>query len=142
MNQENTLIKQLHTMHTKFGLDYNGEPRHLSYEEKAFRIAAMQEELNEFAEADDLVGQYDALIDLLVFCVGTMDRMGFPLQEGFNTVMSCNLAKNVGQNGTKRGGFKADLVKPEGWQGPEDILTQILVKKTLEAKTYDTQSKE
>jgi predicted HAD superfamily Cof-like phosphohydrolase len=132
MTTENNLLTALNTMHTKFGIDYNGPPRHLPYEEKAFRIAAMQEELNEYAEADTLVEQYDALLDLIVFAVGSLDKHGFPLQSGFDAVMACNLAKEVGQNGNKRGGFKTDLVKPEGWKGPEDTHTQILVQRTLE----------
>jgi hypothetical protein len=86
----------------------------------------MLEELNEYIAADTLVDQYDALLDLIVFAVGTLERHGFPLQAGFEKVMEANMAKELGQNGEKRGGFKRDLVKPEGWTAPEAELQLIL----------------
>ena len=133
---ENDLLLQLREMHTKFGIVYNGEPRRLDYAEKAFRVAALQEELNEYSEADGLVDQYDALIDLIVFAVGSLERHGFPLQAGFDAVMKANLAKQVGNNPQKadagRAAYKGvDLVKPEGWLPPEDELTQILVNRMV-----------
>lgn len=113
-------------MHEKFDLAYNGPPRHLDAEERAFRIAAMREELEEYVAAGPLVEQYDALIDLLVFTLGTLYRQGFPILEGFEAVMSANLKKELGSNGDKRGGFKRDLVKPVGWVGPEAQLRAII----------------
>jgi hypothetical protein len=73
-----------------------------------------------------LVDEYDALLDLIVFAVGTLDRQGLPLLKGFEKVMKANMAKEVGQNGDKRGGFKRDLVKPKGWIGPEAELEKII----------------
>jgi hypothetical protein len=51
--------------------------------------------------------------------------------------MECNLQKVPGNNPHKadkdRAEYKGvDLVKPAGWTGPEDKLTQILVKHNLE----------
>ena len=40
--------------------------------------------------------------------------------------MEANMNKELGQNGTKRGGFKRDLVKPAGWTAPEAKLQLIL----------------
>jgi predicted HAD superfamily Cof-like phosphohydrolase len=135
MSTDNPLMQSINDMHTKFGIKYNGPPRHIEYAEKAFRIAALQEELNEYAEADSLVEQYDSLLDLIVFAVGTLERHGMPLQEGYDIVMACNMAKEVGNNPQKgsngRGNYKGvDLVKPAGWTGPEDKLTQVLVSAT------------
>ena len=113
-------------MHEQFQLEYNGSPRHLSPEERKFRIAAMQEELNEYAQGGSLVDQYDALIDLLVFTLGTLYRQGFPILPGYRAVMGQNMKKRVGSNGDKRGGFKQDLVKPEDWVGPEVQLRVII----------------
>lgn len=113
-------------MHEKFGLANTTGPTQLPDEEKQFRISALQEELNEYEDADSFVKQYDALLDLIVFAVGTLERHGFPLLDGFLAVMAANMQKEVGQNGNKRGGFKRDLVKPEGWVGPEAKLEQIL----------------
>jgi hypothetical protein len=113
-------------MHAKFGLNDTTAPGFLTDEEKAFRISALQEELNEYKEATNLVDQYDALLDLIVFAVGTLDRQGLPLLEGFEKVMEANMTKELGQNGSKRGGFKRDLVKPTGWVAPEAKLEEII----------------
>lgn len=116
------LIKE---MHEKFELGYSGPPRQLTQEERKFRIAAMQEELNEYIEAGPLVEKYDALIDLLVFTLGTLYRHGFPINEGYEAVMNANMKKKIGSH-AKRGHFKQDLVKPEDWVGPEMRLKAIL----------------
>lgn len=112
-------------MHRKFGFEAS-PPCMLTPEEKAFRIAAMREEITEYENSDDIVSHYDALIDLMVFTVGTLERHGFPLLEGFMAVMEANMKKELGQNGNKRGGFKRDLVKPADWVGPEKQLGNIL----------------
>jgi predicted HAD superfamily Cof-like phosphohydrolase len=123
---ESKVMDLVKTMHKKFGLENTTGPEHLTVEEKEFRCAAMLEELHEYRTAETLVDQYDALLDLIVFAVGTLERHGFPLQAGFEKVMEANMAKELGQNGEKRGGFKRDLVKPEGWTAPEPKLQAIL----------------
>lgn len=123
---ESRIMGLVKAMHKKFGLTSAGLPWHLEPHEKAFRVKALQEELDEYNAATTLVDEYDALLDLIVFAVGTLDRQGLPLLEGFEKVMKANMAKEVGQNGEKRGGFKRDLVKPKGWVGPEEELKQII----------------
>lgn len=71
-----------------------------------------------------LEDQFDALLDLAIFTMGTADRQNLPWDNGFERVMEANMAKELGQNGDKRGGFKRDLVKPEGWRPP--ILSDLI----------------
>jgi predicted HAD superfamily Cof-like phosphohydrolase len=128
----NNLESKIAQAYEKYGLAYDGPPRLFSLEEKNYRIACMFEEIEEYAEADTLVDSYDACIDLIVFAVGTLYRMGMPLQEGFDAVMKANLAKQPGNNPHKKDKARAeyrgtDLVKPEGWTPPEDELTAILI---------------
>jgi len=123
---ESHIMGLVKAMHQKFDLSDAITPTHLSTEEKTFRITAMQEELNEYESATTLVDEYDALLDLIVFAVGTLERQGFPFREGFEIVMKANMAKELGSNGEKRGGFKRDLVKPDGWVGPEFELRILL----------------
>jgi len=130
---ESRIFNLVRQMHEKFGLENNVGPCYLSDDERAFRVAALQEELNEYRDSDGLVDQYDALLDLIVFAVGTLERQGFPLLEGFEAVMRKNMQKEVGQNGEKRGGFKRDLVKPAGWTGPEAELGEIIGAAALNA---------
>ena len=134
---ESKLMDLVKAMHAKFGLENIKGVVHLTKEEKEFRSVAMLEELNEYIAADTLVDQYDALLDLIVFAVGTLERHGFPLLAGFEKVMEANMAKEVGQNGEKRGGFKRDLVKPEGWTAPEAKLQLILDSKSNTQVVFD-----
>ena len=140
----NNLESKVAAAYEKYGLAYNGEPRMLSLEEKNYRIACMFEEIEEFAEADTLVDSYDAILDLIVFAVGTLHRMGMPLQEGFDAVMKANLSKEVGNNPHKkdpnRGQYKGpDLVKPAGFIPPEDELCQILINHSVWKKDQEWQ---
>lgn len=91
--------------------------------DKTVRITMMQEELNEYHEATTRTDEADALVDLLIFTVGTMILSGYPLNEIFFAVMDCNEAKVLGDKGR---GTKRDLIKPEGWTGPEAKIHAIL----------------
>lgn len=134
-----SLEDDVRRMYNLYLLQHEGGPRHLSYEEKNYRVACLAEELEEYAAADDLVSQYDALLDLLVFTVGSLYRHGFPLQQGWDAVMAANMNKRIGNNPQKsnvnRAAYKGtDLVKPDGWVGPEDTLCSILVEHSAVAK--------
>lgn len=121
---EDRCFQLVQMMHKKFGLDAKQTGR-LTPEERAFRIACMQEELEEFKTSGSLVDDYDAMLDLIVFAMGTLDRMGLPFAEAFEIVMSCNMSKTLGPN-AKRGNFKRDLVKPDDFVGPEVGLQRII----------------
>jgi len=130
---ESKLMGLVKAMHKKFGLENATGPHDLVEDEKQFRADAMLEELNEYIAATTLVDQYDALLDLIVFAVGTLERHGFPLLAGFEKVMEANMTKELGQNGNKRGGFKRDLDKPAGCTAPEAQLQLILDRQFLDS---------
>lgn len=115
-------------MYDRFGIAYDGAPRHLSVEEKRFRFVCLSEEVMEYLLADDIVDEYDALLDLIVFALGTMVRQGLPL-DGLVEVIACNMKKELGPLG-KRGGFELDLRKPEGWVEPN--LQQFIERARIE----------
>jgi predicted HAD superfamily Cof-like phosphohydrolase len=103
--------------HRHFQIAWEGSARYLPPEEENFRLAAMLEELSEFVLAKTLEDKYDALIDLIVFASGTLERMGLPIEPALREVIDANLRKELGPN-KKRGGFAIDLVKPDNWTGP------------------------
>ena len=116
-------------MHDKFQLSHDDGPRHLDADESTFRVKAMQEELDEYRDADNLVEKYDALLDLLIFTIGTLHRHGFPLLEGFQVVMGRNMMKELaGSAEASKRGFARDLIKPAGWTGPETELEMIIAR--------------
>jgi hypothetical protein len=136
---ESRLKNLVQKMHQKFELQNNIGPIQLSTEEKAFRIVALREEITEYEESTDLVDQYDALLDLLVFAVGTLDRHGFPLLAGFEVVMAKNMQKELASSASaSKRGFARDLVKPKGFTGPEADLRRILEAEV--AKPKNTQA--
>lgn len=130
--QPDTLADYLHhgakSLHAKFGIAYDGPPRHLDADEKQFRLACLIEEAVEYRDAESMVDELDALIDLLVFTAGTLERHGFPIREAFNAVMWANNQKELaGAASASKRDFAIDLVKPDGWTGPEQNLAALLM---------------
>lgn len=123
----NSMLAKVKGMHTQFGITSEDLPT-FSQEEKNFRIEAMLEEIEEYAYAETIDDELDALLDLTVFALGALERQGlFPVaEEAFNRVMMANCNKELGPN-TKRGSFSLDLVKPKRWVAPQfrDLLEGI-----------------
>lgn len=119
------IVRSVEAMARKFGLDYTEAPRHLSPAEKDFRLVCMREEVSEYEEARTKADEFDALLDLLVFTVGTMLRQGFPILPGFRRVMAANMMKSraASRTASKRD-FELDLIKPVGWAPP--VLTDLV----------------
>jgi len=116
-------------MHEHFKISYDGPPRELSEEEYQFRLTAFGEEITEYIDAredGDLEGQFDALLDLIVFALGACHLHGFDVDEGMTRVMQANMQKRVvlSAEESKRG-HKYDLIKPDGWRAPylEDLIS-------------------
>lgn len=86
-----------------------------------FRVRLMLEELVEFMEADDLVGQTDAMLDLLYFANGTIVEMGVDPEKPFQMVHAANMRK-LWPDGKPRWNAEGKIMKPEGWVGPEEEL--------------------
>ena len=101
----------------------------LSGEEKRRRMAWMQEELNEFAEAKTIVDQADALGDLLWFVIGSMVCMGIQPSVIMKPITKANMSK-IGDDGKiLRRESDGKIQKPEGWVGPEQEMSAIIEKK-------------
>jgi predicted HAD superfamily Cof-like phosphohydrolase len=120
---ENSAFTRVVELYEHMGLNYDGAPRMLSEDLALQRMGMMGEELEEYINSDNIVDQYDALIDLIVFALGTIHLQGLPFSPGFNIVMDANMKKQPGV--TKRG-HDNDLAKPEGWEPPEDKLNDMI----------------
>ncbi len=116
---DNYIYERIKAMYEKFDLLHPVvTPR-----DKHVRITMLQEELNEYHEACTATDEADALVDLLVFTVGTMIVSGYPLNPIFDAVMDANESKELGDKGR---GTKRDLIKPIDWTGPEYKIAEIL----------------
>jgi predicted HAD superfamily Cof-like phosphohydrolase len=111
-------------MHGKFGV--NEAVRNLDKEKLAkflkFRIDFLQEELNEMVyakSADDVV---DALIDLCVVAIGTLNAFDVNAYIAWNRVHDKNMQKQVGIKASRPNPLGLpDLIKPEGWTSPTHV---------------------
>jgi predicted HAD superfamily Cof-like phosphohydrolase len=114
------MVALVTAMHDKFGLNYPGPVTALSPQEWSFRVTCLREEIQEFVDATTRADAFDALLDLMVFTIGTMLRMGLPIDEGFRRVMAANMQKEVAmvKTASKRD-FELDLIKPKGWTAPD-----------------------
>jgi predicted HAD superfamily Cof-like phosphohydrolase len=126
-------VNDISDMHTKFGVneklrDFDGEKLKAFLE---FRIKFLQEELDEMVkakeeyEAGTLAGikaaddTVDALIDLCVVAIGTLDGFDVSATEAWNRVHEKNMQKEVGIKASRPNPLGLpDLIKPEGWTAP------------------------
>jgi predicted HAD superfamily Cof-like phosphohydrolase len=91
-----------------------------------FRINFLQEELDEMKSASvngmpvDKEETVDALIDLCVVAIGTLDLFGIDAYKAWDEVLKSNMNKEVGVKDTRPNPMGLpDLIKPEGWKAPE-----------------------
>jgi predicted HAD superfamily Cof-like phosphohydrolase len=133
--------KDINEMHHKFGVqkvvkDFDKEKLKKFLE---FRINFLQEELDEmkkaFAEggenaADDTV---DALIDLCVVAIGTLDAFDVNAYTAWDAVHYKNMQKQVGIKESRPNPLGLpDLIKPEGWTAPSHADNVGLLDKVFE----------
>jgi len=99
-----------------FGQDIGGQV--------AKRISWMLEEITEFAAADTIEDQVDALIDLMYFTIGTFTLMGVEPESIFDIVHAANMGKVT--DGKVSRNEQGKILKPDGWEAPEPkIVAEI-----------------
>jgi len=107
-----------------------GSPALLLFgDEREWLAMALREEVSEFKDAEDLTGQIDALVDLCIFAIGGLARMGLTREQAqacFEAVLNANDRKAAGKKATRDVGDVKDAVKPEGWVGPEETIRRIV----------------
>lgn len=88
-----------------------------------FRANFIQEELEELFvainkhESDEVV---DALIDIIVIALGTLDAFNVDIKKAWKRVHHANMQKEIGINDTRPNpSGLPDLVKPKDWQAPQ-----------------------
>lgn len=127
-------VQDIADMHTKFGV--NAKLRELDSAKLEaflkFRIDFLEEELEEMRKAlvdyqsgkidgskaaDDTV---DALIDLCVVAIGTLDGFDVNAYEAWDRVHNANMSKEVGIKESRPNPLGLpDLIKPAGWTAPQ-----------------------
>ena len=96
-----------------------------------FRVNFLQEELDELKKADNPDDVVDALIDLCVVAIGTLDSFDVDPYRAWDEVLEANMKKEVGvKEGRPNPLGLPDLMKPPGWTAPSHdgnygILSEI-----------------
>jgi len=117
-------VKDIRKMHKKFGvkektIELNKE---LLTSYMKFRFRFLQEELNEGFKAvhnRDPEEVVDALIDLCVVAIGTLDAYDIDAHQAWDEVLKANMKKKVGIKESRPNPYGLpDLIKPKGWTAP------------------------
>jgi len=84
-----------------------------------FRIKFLEEEMNELSTAETADDVVDALIDLCVVAIGTLDLFDVDARLAWDEVHKANMNKMVGIKPSRPNPLGLpDLIKPEGWIAP------------------------
>ena len=89
------------------------------------RYKWMLEELDEFMAAENVTEQADAMIDLIYFALGTLVEMGVRPERIFAAVQAANMAK-LFPDGRPRYNELGKVIKPEGWEPPDEKIRQMI----------------
>ena len=126
-------VQDIEDMHTKYGV--NEKIRTFDKEKLKqfleFRIAFLEEELTELKDninnPEEIV---DALIDLCVVAIGTLDAFDVNANIAWDAVHTANMAKEVGIKASRPNPLGLpDLIKPEGWHAPSHEKNYGLLRK-------------
>jgi predicted HAD superfamily Cof-like phosphohydrolase len=124
------MIKSIETFNRKIIGVKETKPCRLKDNDRAWLIAALGEELQEFVDSPSLIDDADALLDLCYFAIGGLVRSGLSakqIEEIFNVIHNANMNKNAGIKSTRKGyDGVTDAIKPEGWMPPEDQIKGII----------------
>ena len=129
-------VQDIEDMHTKYSV--NEKIRTFDKEKLKqfleFRIAFLEEELTELKDninnPEEIV---DALIDLCVVAIGTLDAFDVNANIAWDAVHTANMAKEVGIKASRPNPLGLpDLIKPEGWRAPSHENNYGLLNKITE----------
>lgn len=128
-------VKDIGEMHRKYGV--NEAIRKMDKEKLAkfleFRANFLQEELDELKTAKNADDVVDALIDLCVVAIGTLNAFDVDAYEAWDRVHRANMMKEVGIKESRPNPLGLpDLIKPEGWYPPTHVDNVGLLEKIYE----------
>lgn len=127
----------IRNMHEKFKTQdvVNNMDKNTLIQFLLFRLQCINEEYTEARESFNRIENYenshhdlvegaaedfvDALIDLCVFTIGTLDLLQVDASHAWKEVMYKNMQKTPGEKESRKNAFGfPDLIKPEGWTSP------------------------
>lgn len=133
-------VEDIANMHDKYGV--HGAIENFDKEKLKtylkFRIDFLKEELDEMVKAFDEGGEnaaddtVDALIDLCVVAIGTLDAFRVDPYKAWGAVHNANMSKEVGVKASRPNPLGLpDLIKPIGWVAPSHADNVGLLKEVF-----------
>lgn len=123
-------VKDINEMHKHYGFHNAVDKLNAKQlnEYLQFRIKFLKEELKELEDAADPNEAIDALIDLCVVAIGTLDVFDVDAYSAWDRVHAANMSKKVGiKESRPNPNGLPDLIKPEGWQAPDHLDNRSLL---------------
>lgn len=125
-----TLLEDNVAFQKKFGFD----EKPLTTEQLRFRMELLREEFNETWTAflnKDSEEWVDGHIDLLVIALGNLHLAGVDIDKAWGEVVRANMSKVRGVKAGRENSGGFDVMKPEGWVGPNHqdnhgVLDEVL----------------
>jgi predicted HAD superfamily Cof-like phosphohydrolase len=114
----NEAVELVCNFQRKANQPYATTPTELTKERVDIRSKWLAEEIEEFKNSKDIVGQADAIIDLLYYTLGIFVEMGIRPDSIFEIVHKGNMEKLVNIR------FDSDgkVIKPENWKHPSEEI--------------------
>lgn len=81
-------------------------------------MTLIREEFDELQVATSHDQVFDALLDLIVVCIGAGHSAGYPMEQGWDAVTISNLRKIDPATGTVLKREDGKTLKPDGWRPP------------------------
>lgn len=133
--------EQVREFQQAFGHPWRDTPAGMDSDRAEKRYTWMLEELNEFLQADEVVEQADAMIDLMYFALGTLVEMGVRPNELFGIVHAANMSK-LWPDGKPHYNAMGKTVKPADWQDPHEKLRLAIERMQAQADGSAARKKE
>lgn len=115
MNKQYLMVKEFHQ---RFGHLVAEHPTALTAEQRRQRYWFMHEENTEFLNAETLVDQADAIIDMIYFGLGTLVNMGVAPERLFEIVHEANMSKLWPDGQPRWHEESGKVLKPPTWTDP------------------------
>jgi hypothetical protein len=110
-------------VHLTFGTPAPRSPTAQDQFHRERRALWIKEEADEILEAgDDLVGQVDGYLDVIVFALGGLVECGVAPGKLYSIVMDSQFAKLWPDGKPRVREHDGKWIKPEGWVAPEPLL--------------------
>mgnify|MGYP001055488031 CR=1 FL=1 len=119
MNKQYEMVREFQTVMNQPVAE---KPTVMDFDRQKQRYEYMSEELNEFWDAEKVVDQADAMIDLIYLALGTLVEIGVQPEELFAIVHGANMSKLWPDGNVHTNPETGKVMKPPTFVRPEPLL--------------------